>query len=217
MKPKEKRTLERKQIYNKRRLEIIQAARLVFNSNGIESTKMTDIADKAEMGVASVYRYYNTKSELVIEVGIDYCREILRSLRLSETFYNKNGLERISELMDWLIDLCYKNPGFITFLQQFDFYFSIKENQNPRINEFESEIMKLFPYWYDSMEKGISDGSIRHDLSVVDTVALIIRTFVSLQQRILTRDFILPLDESFDRQLQMRMLKDMVISYLANK
>lgn len=214
MNPREKRTQERKQIYDKRRLEIIQAARLVFHSNGIENTKMTDIAEQAEMGVASVYRYYKTKTELVIEVGIDYCRELTKVIKLSEAFNNKNGLERISELLDWLVSLCYENPGFVTFLQQFDFYFSINENRSPRLKEFENEISKFFPLWYASMEKGIEDGSIRADLSVVDVVALILRSFISLQQRVLTRDYILPLDESLDRQLQMSMLKEMTILYL---
>lgn len=217
MKPKEKRTLERQQIYDKRRLEIIQAAKLVFHTNGIESTKMTDIAEKAEMGVASVYRYYNTKSELVIEVGIDYCRELMTAFKPSGAFYQSSGLQRIQELLDWLVDLCYENPGFITFLQQFDFYFSVKENRSPRLVDFESEISKLFPIWYSSMEKGVEDGSIRGDLSVVDFAALVLRSFVSLQQRVLTRDYILPLDESLDRRLQMSMLKDMVISYLTKK
>jgi AcrR family transcriptional regulator len=217
MKPKEKRTLERKQVYDRRRLEIIQAARLVFSSAGIDSTKMTDIADKAEMGVASVYRYFNTKSELVIEVGIDYCREMMHKLRLSEAFDRKNGMERVTELLEWLTRLSREDTGFITFLQQFDFYFSVKENRHPRLCDFEEEISKFFPFWFDAVEKGITDGSIREDVSVFDFAALVFRSIVSLQQRVLTRDYILPIDEKLDRTNQMDMLKEMIICYLSKK
>ena len=216
MKPKEKRQLERTQIYGKRRLEIIQAAKAVFNVSGIENTKMTDIADKAELGVASVYRYFKTKPELVIEVGIDYCREMVRKTCLSENFSEKSGIKQISELLDWLHTESVRTPEFFIYLQQFDFYFSNQDNRHPRLEEFQTEAFKLFPHWFDAIKKGVADGTIRKDVSSFDVIALIMRSYTSLQQKVLTRNHILPIDNQIDRNTQLEILKEMIISYLSN-
>jgi AcrR family transcriptional regulator len=215
MKPKEKRSLERINAQSKRRLEIIQAAKTVFHQKGIENTKMTDIADAAEVGVASVYRYFNTKSELVIEVGIDYCKNIFSNIPLSDI--DKRGIDQLSDLLDWLISLFYSEPDFISFLQQFDFFFVLKENYHPKLSEFETEVFNYLPRFTDVFEKGAKDGSIRADANNLDTITLIFRAFISLQQRVLTRDYILALDETFNREKQLAVLKEMILCYLSAK
>lgn len=215
MEPKEKRKLEREQITAKRRLEIIQAAKCVFCLNGIENTKMTDIAEKAEVGVASVYRYFNTKPELVIDTGIDYCRSLLINIKFSDHYDSKPGIDQVAELLDWLIGLYHEAPEFVDFLQQFDFYFVLKENDHPRLCEFEDEISKFFPVLFDALNKGTKDGTIRGEANNLDTGALIFRSFVSLQQRILTRDYILSIDEKLNREKQLNILKEMVLNYLS--
>ena len=215
MNPKEKRELERQELSNKRRSDVLQAAKRVFVSKGIESATMSDIALEAEMGVASVYRYFNTKPELVIETGIDYCRDAIASQPFDVIVSALSGLEQVRRLLDALTRLCDERQDFLIFLQQFDFYFSRIENRHPRLDVFESEIFPLVSPWFDAVEKGISDGSIRGDVQPVDVVALIIRSFVSLQQRNLTRDHILSIDERFDRKAQLGMLCDMIVRYLA--
>lgn len=215
MNPKEKRTLERQQLCDKRRSDILQAARLVFCVKGIESATMTDIAKEAEMGVATLYRYFNTKPELVIETGIDYCRETIREMPFHAEYEELSGLEQIKARLGWLLRTCDEKQDFVVFLQQFDFFFSQKENRHPRLSDFEREISPLFLPWFDAMEKGAQDGSIRGDIKAIDAIALIWRAFASLQQRNLTRDHILSVDEQFDRRTQLSMLRDMVICYIA--
>ena len=48
---------------------IVYVAAELFLRDGIESVKMTDIADRAEVGVASLYRYFGTKEALVLRAG----------------------------------------------------------------------------------------------------------------------------------------------------
>ena len=95
MNPKEKRELERHELSNKRRSDVLQAAKRVFDSKGIESATMSDIALEAEMGVASVYRYFNTKPELVIETGIDYCRDAIASQPYDRIDPALSGLDQV--------------------------------------------------------------------------------------------------------------------------
>ena len=215
MNPKEKRELERQQLSNQRRSEVLQAAKRVFHSKGIESATMSDIAQEAEIGVASLYRYFNTKPELVIETGIDYCRDVIASQPHRSADAALSGLNQVRALLNDLLRICEERQDFLIFLQQFDFYFANKENYHPRLAEFEPAIFPLVSPWFDAMECGLRDGSIISGIQSVDAVALILRSFVSLQQRNLTRDHILSIDERFDRNAQLGMLFDMVIHYLA--
>ena len=112
MNPKEKRELERQELSNKRRSDVLQAAKRVFVSKGIESATMSDIALEAEMGVASVYRYFNTKPELVIETGIDYCRDAIASQPFDVIIPALSGLEQVRRLLDALTRLCDERQDF---------------------------------------------------------------------------------------------------------
>ena len=56
----------------KRKEQVVLAAIEVSKEKGIDNSKMTDIVKKGEIGVATLYRYFNTKIELVIASATTY-------------------------------------------------------------------------------------------------------------------------------------------------
>ena len=66
----EKRKEEQQENRQKRETVILDCAYQLFASQGIENTAITDIAEKAEIGVASLYRYFKTKEEIAILCGV---------------------------------------------------------------------------------------------------------------------------------------------------
>ena len=66
---KDKRKKEIIEDKEKRKEEVIRAAIRVIRNQSIEEVKMTQIAEEAGVGVASVYRYFKTKLELALEAG----------------------------------------------------------------------------------------------------------------------------------------------------
>lgn len=214
---KEKRKQERQSALNIRKSEIIEAAKGVFDEFGIENAKMTDIADRAEVGIASVYRYFNTKPELVIEVGIDYWHKAAQDI---ESRYDeqsgKCGLDKLIWFMDILIEQYKVNPSMVRFLEFFDFYFKSPENFHERLDEFESKLSRLHVFVIELIDEGIYDGSIRKDICSTDEAVVIVRSIGTLIQRFLTRDHILKMDYSFDPDRQLSILREMVIFHLKN-
>ena len=63
-------------LQQRRKERIVLIAAELFLQNGIEEIKMTDIADAAEIGVASLYRYFGTKTAIAIEVGVLLWRDL---------------------------------------------------------------------------------------------------------------------------------------------
>ena len=47
---------------------ILEAAYELFSTRGIEQVAMTDIAENSKIGVASLYRYFETKDEIAMSI-----------------------------------------------------------------------------------------------------------------------------------------------------
>ena len=63
-----------------RRGRLLEAGFRLFSSRTIEDVKLADIAEAAGLGIVTLYRYFKTKSDFVIELGtkkwIEYYAEI---------------------------------------------------------------------------------------------------------------------------------------------
>ena len=84
------------QSITERRDIVIETAFKLFAENRIEPVTMTVVANNCNMGVASIYRYFGTKKELVIAVAakkwIEYYGELQRH-------YNELNVEDIDILI----------------------------------------------------------------------------------------------------------------------
>ena len=54
-----------------RRERILKEGFRLFSENNIDKVPMNDVADAAGVGIATLYRYYLTKSELVLAISTD--------------------------------------------------------------------------------------------------------------------------------------------------
>ena len=70
MTAQEKLAEERDGQKNARIERILLSAFSLFSHNGFDAIAMTDIAKEAEIGVASLYRYFETKDEIAIKTAI---------------------------------------------------------------------------------------------------------------------------------------------------
>ena len=59
----------------KRRKRIIQAATTLFQSKGYAETTIGDIADQAELGVGTIYNYFSSKNDILLNLVADICIE----------------------------------------------------------------------------------------------------------------------------------------------
>ena len=78
MKPGDLAEAERKQ----REKRIVLTAAELFLERGAENVRMTDIADECGIGVATLYRYFGTKSAIMLESGTLLWRDVARLFEL---------------------------------------------------------------------------------------------------------------------------------------
>ena len=215
----EKRKKETKEQKDKRKELVIAAALDVFIEKGIENTKMTDIAEKAEIGIASVYRYFKTKTEIVIEAGIRYWSkeiDIFYSTFLENDFKMLNGLARVSKLLDVFIDIYMNHKDFYKFIEEFDNYV-VKENiPSDRLFFYEKKILNLMPIMLEALDLGKKDGSIKQNINNEQYYMTITHTLISLSQKLILRNIILDSDNYFEGKAQLELIKAMALNYIEN-
>lgn len=83
----------------KRRKRIVFSAARLFQSNGYDSTTMEDIARDAEISTPTIYNYFRSKSEILLDL-LEYDKELMdeKIERLIDTPPN-DAVEAIFELV----------------------------------------------------------------------------------------------------------------------
>jgi AcrR family transcriptional regulator len=169
------------------RTRILDSARSLFTENGLFQTRMKDIAGDCGISRASLYRYYQDKSDLALAV----LEQIAGGTAGDDPGFPEDdsvtGLDRIEEHLKkrWL------NPGRMDeyrYFAEFDAFFS-----GSRLPEgFTERLEAVFSgepgdRLLGLIREGQDDGSVRGDLDPHLTMVTLINGIRGLQQRLLLR------------------------------
>lgn len=214
---REKRKIEIDNQKKRRKEEVVLAASEVFKKQGIENTKMTDIAEKAEIGVASVYRYFKTKPDLAVEVACKFWSDEISELYqyyTQEEFLHKNGITKVKEILEVYLKLYEEHQDFIRFMDEFDRYV-IKENiSKEKLKTYEKSIIDLKSLLLNAIEEGNEDGTIRRDLAREEFYFSINHALMSLCQKLILRSDVLESDKYVKSEDQIKMIIEMAVKYI---
>lgn len=214
-----KRKIEMNDQKEKRKEEVIEAAVKVLKEKGIEKSKMTDIAEKAEVGVASVYRYFKTKPELVIAAGTEFWREEIDSLyhNLNSLDFNElNGLEKVNRILKVFLILFQEQSDFIRFIEEFDNYIVKEQIPTDKLQAYEKGIIDLKPVMFEALKQGKEDGSVRKGIDDNEFYVTIAHSLMTLCQKLTLRGTILKSDKEIGSEVQIRLLIQMALAYIKN-
>lgn len=208
---KDKRDKERLEGINKRKREVIEAAKMIFAERSIEKATMLDIANKAEVGVASVYRYYSTKLDLVMEVALDYWQTDYAQV---DTLLFGTGIEQASQVIDYFSKKFGENPNMLIFMEQFDAYISSCEKEQLPLESYEKMITSNNVVLTKAIEKGMQDGSIRIDVKAEEIGNTCVELLLTLSQKLMIREQVLDSKGSSVSATALSVYKEMLIKYL---
>ena len=138
----------------------------IFAERGIEPVSMQEVADGSALGVATLYRYFNTKLLFVIAIGTKKWEEFYRDV---EAEYARRGGEimNAAEELDFYLSmyiLLYReHRDILRFNQDFNAYIL---HENAGADQLRDYLRAIRPYvekFHALYEKGRRDGSIRTD------------------------------------------------------
>ena len=193
----------------------VNAACELFRENGIDSVKMTDVARKAKIGVASLYRYFETKEQLVIACAVRMWEQVIGSILpeiKSEGFDGLNGFEKVSRIFGVYRLLCDKYKDFVKFVALFDSY-CLNNNVEPsKLADYEQIITTLYRYFSDAFDCGIQDGSIRKDVDKKKFYLTCNHALMAVVQKLISGE-ILSQDDFADSS-EVDIMTDIFLSYI---
>ena len=213
----EKLAEERDEQKNARIDRILAAAFKLFSSAGIEPVAMTDIAKKAEIGVASLYRYFSTKDEITIPTAIwaleKQISEIYPSINNDE-YTNGNGLFRLSIIFSLFKKLYMSQPEFLRFIYFFDSYAVNSGIKQERMIEYENVIGKVQMIVADAIKLGLKDNSINKKYidKTKDLYFTLMHSFFSTAQKLTLSDNLLAMNEKSKGLDQLDLLSELLLN-----
>ena len=169
------------------RQRILIEAEKQFITLGIANVQMTDIAAAININRRTLYRYFPTKDELAFEIEVMVMKQLQDYLTLDLGDMNgKTGFEKVTAYF-FRVDLETVKEQ-IKFTAEFDRYFQ-GNYPNPELEQSFIEALnpnqdQLFLYIRD----GVTDGSIRNDMTAEELYHFISHSFISLFQRLILRE-----------------------------
>ena len=152
---------------NDRMNEAVEAAAELLLQGNVEDIKMTDIAEKCGIGVASLYRYFGTKGDIVAKAGAvlwGRIRALFDGVFESPYFLDKSGYDRLCELMKVFRVLYISHQDFLRFVDSFD-RFAVNEKISPEaLSEYERSVLDFYPLFETAYRDGVKDGTTKPDI-----------------------------------------------------
>ena len=207
------------QSITERRDIVIETAFKLFAENRIEPVTMTVVADNCNMGVASIYRYFGTKKELVIAVATKKWREYYGELQKYYKELNVDKMTAAQELefyIDRYIDLYNENSDLLNFNANFGIYICSENATKEELKPYNSIIDKFVNRFHMLYKKAQDDKTIRTDISERSLFYNIMYTMMSALSKYST-NIIHSADQDRNYEKEICQLKDMYLEYYCRK
>lgn len=197
--------------------KIVNAALDLFCRKGIDETSIEEIAARAGVGSATIYRYYETKAELAVRTGVACWKKIeaqyLKALS-GPGYAAMTGLGQIECIMDVLLKIFREEIPSLRFLQEFDVFVLRNGIQVEKLREYEDCIMSLKPRVTDALQKGLDDGTLRFKWSPEEVCYSLAHTMFSLMKKMAWNGSMLSFDARVELGLQVRITRDLLVGGL---
>ena len=188
---------------------ILDSALELFLTNSIFKTTIRDIALKANVGEATVYRAFGSKENIILEASMKLSKDLLENRFKFDS--KLSGHKQISEFFMNYVNIYKEEPRYYIFLGELDYF--IQENKDVNIRSYEGYILKYRELFEMMYNKGIFDGSIRKidDLNSYYYTATL--TLISFAKK-LSQGAILEQDTRMDGVKQLTLLVKMLLNYI---
>ena len=200
----------------KREAMLTEGFRL-FALHGIEGVSMQQVADASGVGVATLYRYYNTKLALVLDIGARKWEEFgahVLHLREERGVLSKTAAEEFALYLDCYIELYRNHKNLLRFNQSFNNYVLHEGATKEQLAPYIAAIGTFVRMFHNLYEKAKRDGTLRTDLPEDKMFAATSHIMLAVAVRY-AQGLLYDAESEADRTEEFEMLKRMILREFA--
>ena len=191
---------------------ILQTATELFMTRGIGDVTIKDIADEAEIGEATVYRYFGTKNNIVLASAL------MLGKKTYEEFFDlskgKTGFDKIEIFYNSYLNLFKKSPSHFYFIKEFDAYMCTRGEVS--LNEYEKSIDLFKSDFMKAYELGLTDGSIKEINQIELFYYSTTHALLELCKKLSMKKDVLKQDKTLKKNAEIKCLVSIIVSSLKN-
>ena len=191
---------------------IIDIATDLFMCRSVSEVTIKDIAVAAQVGEATIYRYFGNKQNLVMQAAMK-----LQTI-VSEGFFRlekgQNGYEKLVLFYESYFDIYKKHPDFYKFLNDFDAYIAVEQSDD--MNPYESAIDQYKASYMEAYKLGLKDGSVKEQKDIEMFYFSTTHALLELCKKLAFKKAVLNQDTRIEKDSEIQCLIDIILLPLNN-
>ncbi len=149
-----------KKKHPEKKIAIFEAAIDLIAENGFHASPTAKIAEKANIGTGTIYRYFQSKDQLINEI-FQYIEEEMNAVIIKDHNPNSPVREQFIELCDKFIRFSFDNPKASNFFNQYidsPYGTTLRRDEHARDGDNIPKHTLLYPFYVlfnEAREKGL--------------------------------------------------------------
>lgn len=189
---------------------LVDIATDLFMCRSIQDVTIKDIAISAQVGEATIYRYFGKKQTLVVQAAMKLQQAVnAESFKLNE---GKNGFEKIKIFYLSYLQIFDSHPDFFKFINDFDAYMA--GEQGEEMDSYESVVGQYKTAYMKAYQEGLNDGSIKPQNNIEMFYYSTTHALLELCKKLSIKKAVLSQDNLVEKRTQIQCLVDIILSAL---
>lgn len=154
-----------------RRKQLMECATSVFAKRGIGRAGHAEIAEMANVSVATVFNYFNTRDDLVDDVLTEVETHIVQLI--TQTFHRDLSLqENIDNYVNAIVDMTFEQPEIVHIWLEWSS--SVREDVWPRFTQVQQHINETISH---SLQQGLTNSQSSQPMNADNTAQALTAAF----------------------------------------
>jgi AcrR family transcriptional regulator len=194
----------------------VECAAGLFLKRRIADVRMTDVADAAGVGVATLYRRFSTKTRLALVAGTLLWRrfnERIVALVESDAFLGMSGADRLERMLRLYAEGYVENAGFVLFIDDLDGLLVTEGVPLDAVAAYGCEVDSFYLIFADAYQLGLQDGSVAREVDFPVFYRSVAHALMGVAQK-LARGEVIPSDDFSTGAQELECIVDMAVRAL---
>lgn len=169
----------------RRKQQIIRAGFDLFSEKGIENVSLQAVADAADVGVATVYNYYQNKINLVIAISTAVWGGFWRDSyeRNASKLEKANAYEMLELYCDEIIDIYKNRPNILRYSSNYKTFVCREKTDKDLLRVHTDALLPMVELFESEYENAKDNKCIRTDIPMNEIITTVALTMLGMAER----------------------------------